>query len=1107
MATSASNPLDDLGATPVAPDDTSTGNPLEDLGATPVAAGAQPNSGPAQPPKNPLDDLGAIPAQASIPDQEYEKVRKLADRHFWESPLTGTETTTDQELAAIARKHGVDLDALKEAAPLFGAKTERESEELGAGVEAAANRAMLAGIPQFIGKKTTENPKMRLALDDVRELADAKRSLLQSGAEMLAPGGAIGRIGKGLKGLAAGGAATGAIYGLTGSREGEEVKGTVIGTGLGTLAGLGAGFIANKLAGVGEKSGTAVEKTATESTPKLIQEGVESSKIEIEKGVDQILDQRKDLNSARKDFILGGAESTPELLSRTEQALPERVRQNTPAEQLTMEAGKDLQESAIDFSGYLAKEIDETIPSRMEEAGRVIDQFRKQIGPEALERTYSDWERLRAGQEYLDSTGLRAAPDVYGGLHRALEIPSGTQNILKITDHQYGTKLYPEFLRYNNGKNRTTFAQAGAEKLAVEPTREMEKARLDPEEIGKMLDGTLEINPQAAPVVEKWRGVLNDTKDLLQKGDPGAGVPGLPIRMLEEYFPSQVPEVAEFVVRVENKIREMDSWTRDVMGKKLSELSDAEIQGLDAKAPEFSEFLRGLGWLDKNEIRTQAQLQNAMTRSQQPAVIRDISDMRAASPTFQREGKVPDWIREWDVRKVFARYASPTINYMYTREPFRRIQDQAKLLRKAGAARQADYVEKWASNMMSVPSRSIHSSTSAIANKVRILALRAADKAPEGSAREGFYQTLAAAPDFLTHITHNIYPNTLGLSPRAIIRNLPQALLATAPEMGGPYGYKLAVRGYVDAAANWSKLTKEVERLGLAPERFTAENRDYLRRGIQQSLPYKVADKYLEKLSAATMYFYEKSDMVNRAVTLSIADKWAQDLLEKNGSAVASLRKAPTAIQREALHLAGTGNADGLRALLASHLNSTTQFNYNRASLSEFGRVMGPLFTTFTKWPSEVLGDVYHIANTGGASTSGIRLAGKYLIPLVTLGGMQRLLFGSADDMTDREKKLVGAEGLADWAPIMSVGSILKGDIMTPPAVDVATKIIKAGMGEDADATEVGRKAAAAITQSFVPGAGLLRAITDDAVTILTGKRPDGDFLERTQGGFHQLTK
>lgn len=1095
MATpSTNNPFQGLDTLPVGTPVRGSTDPFAGLETAPVPARENETT---TPPGGAFSGLDTIPVGDN---SEYEKVRKISDRHIWEAPVVGTEITTDQELSAIARKHGVDLGALKEAAPLFGARTERESEELGAGVAAAAGRSMLAGIPQFAAKKSVDDPNLRNALDDVRELADAKRSLLQSGAEMLTPGGAIARLGKGFRGLQAGATATGATYGLTGSREGEEAKGTVYGAGLGALLGTAGAAAVEKLAG--KEAG----KVATGPTEKLVDEGIASRKIEIEKGADQILDQNRDLNSVRKEFILEGAESTPEMLYRAERAFPEEVVKNTPAAELSHTAARDLQESAISFAEKVSREVEGGSVSNLEQAAGVLRKAENNLGREYLEKQYNLWERERAAGEYLRKSELKADPDVYGGAARVADFLSDAQFVNRTIDSKFGTALVPVHNELNSRLNRSTFARAPFDSQIAQLSRESEKISLSPGRITDILEGAEPVPAGAEKVIGEWRKLFDRMVEVAHAGDPGLGVSPLPIRYREGYVPHRVLDTPEFVVAVRQKIPEMENWTAQNMGgKKLSQLSDAEIQGLSEKSPEFSDFLAGLSWLDKNPIRTPAQLQNAIRDALQPAIVRDAQNLRAASPTFFREENIPSWIREKDIRKLASGWANTTLKYMYVREPLQALKSAERTLREAGAERQANYVGRLATDIMSVRNGTVASSQGALANKIRITALTAAGKAPEGSTARGFYNTLATAPEFMNHITNNIYANVLGLNLRSTLRNLPQALLMTAPELGGKYGYGLTLRGYADAIGNWKKMVGEVERLGLTPERFTGESREWIGRGLLDSGVMKRTGDVLEKLSSAAMYLYEKSDILNRAVTLSVAEKWAGDLAGKSPDAAAALRKAPAAIQREALSLLASGNTERLRVILAQHLNAGTQFNYNRASMSEWGRTMGPFFSTFSKWPTAIAGDLINTARTQSIPAASKRLVGKYLLPLAVLGMGQQALFGSPEDLSDRQKKALGSGGMLDWAPVLSLKSLAKGDLMTPPAVDVALKTLKSAMKQDATPGEVGTGAAAAVSQNFLPGAGIIRFITDDMSTWISGRAPEGNFYEKTMEGGNRL--
>jgi len=204
----------------------------------------------------------AQPTPVPNEDPEYSKVRGIINRSFWSAPLVTSEETTDSELNAIARAHGVDPKVVRDmsgfAGALRGAKGNTWEE-----IQSSLGRGVGFNIPQFIAKKQLEDPNLRKAFDDIQDLADAKRSFARGTVENLVPTGLIAHaaekgIAKGVtkaglaKGLAEG-AAVGGTYGLARSREGEEIPATLVGAGLG--AGLaGAGHLVTRGLGSAEKA-------------------------------------------------------------------------------------------------------------------------------------------------------------------------------------------------------------------------------------------------------------------------------------------------------------------------------------------------------------------------------------------------------------------------------------------------------------------------------------------------------------------------------------------------------------------------------------------------------------------------------------------------------------------------------------------------------------------------------------------------------------------------------------------------------------------------------------------------------------------------------------
>jgi hypothetical protein len=279
--------------------------------------------------------------------------------------------------------------------------------------------------------------------------------------------------------------------------------------------------------------------------------------------------------------------------------------------------------------------------------------------------------------------------------------------------------------------------------------------------------------------------------------------------------------------------------------------------------------------------------------------------------------------------------------------------------------------------------------------------------------------------------------------------------------------------------------------MGLEPHAFTARNREYIAEGIAASLPGRMSSSALQKMSDAVLFTYSFVDKVNRAMTLSMADQMTYDLMRKSKLAGSSLRNMPPSIQREALASIARGDSVQLNTTLARYLNASTQYNYNRASLSQFGRTMGPLFSTFSKWPSATAGDIISEFRQKGLLHGTFRNAEKYIAPWMLLQAFDTLVLGERkdQDLSDRKQLAFGKSGLSGSAPIGTVKSLVSGDFFTPPAIDYLMKgVILPAMSGDTD--KMNREFHKAI-EGFMPGYVLYKAATKDIPTYVHGYKPD----------------
>ncbi|MEM4733291.1 MAG: hypothetical protein QXD70_02050, partial [Candidatus Bathyarchaeia archaeon] len=115
------------------------------------------------------------------------------------------------------------------------------------------------GLPQFAIKKSYDNPAMRQAIDELREVINENESwaheVAEWGISMLAPGGLAGKAAQKLGAKAAGVAAAqiagttaaGAVGAVAESTEGTEASSAAIGAGLGAAVGTAASALSRKI--------------------------------------------------------------------------------------------------------------------------------------------------------------------------------------------------------------------------------------------------------------------------------------------------------------------------------------------------------------------------------------------------------------------------------------------------------------------------------------------------------------------------------------------------------------------------------------------------------------------------------------------------------------------------------------------------------------------------------------------------------------------------------------------------------------------------------------------------------------------------------------------
>jgi hypothetical protein len=293
-------------------------------------------------------------------------------------------------------------------------------------------------------------------------------------------------------------------------------------------------------------------------------------------------------------------------------------------------------------------------------------------------------------------------------------------------------------------------------------------------------------------------------------------------------------------------------------------------------------------------------------------------------------------------------------------------------------------------------------------------------------------------------------------------------------------------------------MLKELVAKGYAPPKFTGEARTQLEKSVRSSVVGEQIVKNYQELTDRMMFFYQAADTVNRMTTVNIGKQLAKDFVAGDAVAKKMVSRMGRGYQAK---IARAANADEVEHLIIDQLLSTTQFNYDKISLSEFGRELGPVFAVFTKWPTSIAGDIVSTMQNQNR-TKADRLATvsmKYLGPLMAAGMLDYAIWGEdSGPETAREKALIGSGGFSDWMPHTALTSIASGGIMSPPMVKQGVRLLPAMLSDDEEAMA---RWLNDTTYAFAPGMGLVRFLGTDVPQIMLDEKASTDLIENALKG------
>ena len=1072
-------------------------------------------------------------------DDSYSKLRKEMDRglgeEFSESNWLVTEFIKPNEIDTIAQKHNVSAETLRKWLPFLGGNIPVEKASSGDWAKAVAGMAgsVLMGVPQKIAKQT-QSPEMQRALDDLQELARARKSLFTASVENVAlPALTIGQS-TGAQALA--GAATGAAAGYGSSRQGEEFSGTITGAAIGGAIGGTVGKLVSKrpidTAKLAEKQ--------TERAEKLVQS---NRNIAIE--LDHRMSETTQADGIISDVIFGNKALSiddakdivysyfPNRLARLMDATTEEGRI------FRKELGKGAKESveteaviklANEKIGNTEKQLANELGQHGE--GTANERIRKWAGLSEVSGQGEAYSRKRLDEMFRKNHVLDILSDrgIQGegstAVSHVMDLFSDAQYVLRHYDEQLpGLGIENAHKKLVKGYNRMSFPReemrdwinsifkrnkaAGVDKIAVNGA-----------DIIRAVESGQQLTPKQELAFrgfrEFWDRSLNKLDDLANE----YGIDPLAIKERANYIPVQLADAHKLEIetekRLRNMVRDARSLAPDIQINTLNDIPDNVYNTLLSN-PNHSETIKFIGMLGDNSVNDVAGLSKAYTKAFSPAS-NAMKLETIAKAALERKDIVPMWARETDLYKLADKWTNNTLRHMFMREGIDQLRSRMSTLKEIGATQQAEYINKLLQDVTGIRKGTAAEVFSDLQKKFLIKLDKAEASAPEGSAKRATITAIRMIPTLLQDLSRQVYPNLLGAAnPRTLTMNLTQTFTKTLPEFGSAYGSSLFLRGAMSLGGlkNIPKHLKELEAAGLSPRKYVGAGRAYLAEELARGNITQLTASALRTIADIGMKPYEIAEGVNRSIAWGASKMMAKDLSSGSKLARKSLSNFPTSVKQAVAKAEKAGDWQEVQHIIGEHIINNTQYQYNRASMSQYGRTMGPLFSTFSKWPTATLGQALESYRSHGFIKGSTEVANQLVLPFVLLEIADDIMdmptTVSEGEKSDRMAKIFSSQGLSQAAPIGNIGGIMSGDFFTPPFVDTSLKIFSSlKQSEFEDKMEALKKAATNGLYMFAPGGlgGWVRFVTDDISTLYTGHRPQGsNFIERSEEGWSRLNQ
>jgi hypothetical protein len=432
---------------------------------------------------------------------------------------------------------------------------------------------------------------------------------------------------------------------------------------------------------------------------------------------------------------------------------------------------------------------------------------------------------------------------------------------------------------------------------------------------------------------------------------------------------------------------------------------------------------------------------------------------------YRRTGGMPDILRETDPIKVLESWIANTVRGKFIREDMADIAKYIPILNDVGAKRDSAFVKDYIRNLMGGKPDDMGRQTARM-RRVREIA-KANATTPEK------WEQMVVVPEQVQTLLTKIMQVNLLSSPFTALRNLEQVPFLTATEIGGSFGQYAAARGAMEGIYDWAIKKKfNIDDLyfgGKVPKELQSGlHSEILRPKTKLDKAQNIADRY----GQALMFVFGKAEIANRMATIGTAkvltrevatgSKYSDDVvkfvdsisspalrknLQKKLATLKEIREevklSPYKENKKAFEAAAADFGSDME----DYLLERTQFHYSKGNVSQAAEKFGPLFATFTRYTSEIQGDIVTKLRDGKNK----EVLEKYLYPALYMTMFMNGISQATDDSKawkNRAETVLG-KSLMAHVPVSGATGMFSLLGQPAPAVTTVLDLYKAALSRN----------------------------------------------------------